>query len=219
MQRLLFCLIIFFVTSAWASPPLSPVTKYAGETSFGNYTPENAKSLKDLPAHIRLKLLAHLRTRLGPFMKQLTFSGGQIVNFQKLKRDEPNSKNYEWEVHAYDLHFDFKMPEIGIQSYTAQIELRRDGSVLEEIDLPAFATSPDKLNFFSLIKAVSVAVSHGFTRSHMRTEILYLKEVDSLVWSFSQVVADDGLIINFKNIYVSAHNGDVLKTFSSKAIR
>ena len=37
------------------------------------------------------------------------------------------------------LWFEFEMPEVGIRVYTASIALRRDGSVLREIELPPFA--------------------------------------------------------------------------------
>lgn len=186
---------------------------------MGDYEPVEPKSLLDVPTPVRLEVLNHLRDRLGSFAERLTFSGGQIVDFKRLARDEPDSKNYKWEVHAYDLHFSFQMPSAGIKSYTAQIQLRSDGSVLEEIDLPAFASAPEKLKFISLQDAFSVAAAKGFSRKDVHPEIMYFKDADSLAWKFQEIVSDDGLVIESKNIYVSAHNGAILKEFSSEGIR
>lgn len=186
---------------------------------MGSYEPDQPKSILDVPTPVRLKVLDHLHDRLGSFAERLTFSGGQIVDFERLARDEPNSKNYKWEVHAYDLHFAFEMPSIGIQSYTAQIQLRSDGSILEEIDLPAFSSSPEKLKFISLQDAATVAVANGFSRKGIHPEIVYFKDADSLAWKFQETTSDDGLIIDSKIIYVSAHNGAILKEFTSKGIR
>jgi hypothetical protein len=186
---------------------------------LGRYRPVEAHSLSEIPAPVRTKLIAHLHDRLGPFAERLIFAGGEIVDFERLAREDPGSKDIQQEIHAYDLHFSFQMPTVGIRSYTAQIRLRRDGSVLEEIDLPAFASAPEKLNFISLKDAASVAVVHGFSRNDIYPEIIYFKDADSIVWAFTEKISDDGTSLDLKNIYVSAHNGAVLKKFFSKAIR
>ena len=219
MKILAVLLLTITAITACASPHLSPISKESGSTYFGDYEPVEPDSLEEIPAPVRVKLLNHLKDRLGPFTERLTFAGGQMVDFERLAREEPDSKDFEWEVHAYDLHFTFQMPGIGIKSYTAQIELRSDGSVLEEIDLPAFASSPDKLNFISLQSAASIAVAEGYNRNKLSPEIIYFKDADSLVWKFQETTSDDGLNIEYKNIYVSAHNGKILKEFSSSAIR
>ena len=219
MKILAVLLLTITTLTACASTDLRPVSKESASTYFGDYEPIEPESLDEVPAPVRVKLLNHLKDRLGPFSDRLTFTGGQIVDFERLARDEPDSKNFKWEVHAYDLHFTFQMPDIGIKSYTAQIELRSDGSVLEEIDLPAFAHSQDKLKFISLQRAASIAVAKGYNRKTLDPEIVYFKEADSLVWKFQETTSDDGLNIEYKNIYVSAHTGAILKEFSSSAIR
>jgi hypothetical protein len=217
----LFAIFLLTITgiTACSSTHLSPISNRSGYTYFGSYKPVEPKSLAEVPAKVRLKLLNHLRDRLGSFSDRLTFAGGQIVDFERLARDQPDSKDFRWEVPAYDLHFAFQMPEIGVQSYTAQIKLRSDGSVLEEIDLPAFSTSPEKLKFISLQRAASIAVGRGYKRKHLCPQIIYFKDSDALVWEFAETTSDDGLMIEYKNIYVSAHNGEILKEFTSSAIR
>lgn len=219
MRRLAICLGTTVALAACTAVRLHPISKEPGWTYMGNYSPAEPKSLSELPDPIRLKLLTHLRDRLGSFAERLTFTGGQIVDFDRLAHDEPNSKDYQWEVHAYDLHFAFQMPSLGIASYTAQIRLRSDGSVLEEIDLPNFAKAPEKLNFISLKDAASMAIANGFSSRRLDPDILYFKEADALVWSFQETTSDDGLITRRKNIYISAHDGAVLKEFSTEGIR
>jgi len=215
----IFAICLFALIPLTASAHLAPVSKGTTSTYMGNYEPVKPRSLSEIPSPVRDKVLNHLRERLGSFTDRLTFTGGEIVDFKQLARDHPDSKKYKWEVHAYDLHFAFQMPNIGIRSYTAQIQLRRDGSVLEEIDLPAFASSPEKLNFITLEKAASVAVASGFSRKDIDPKITYFKAADALVWEFEELVSDYGLVKIYKKLYVSAHNGAVLKEFLSEAVR
>jgi hypothetical protein len=192
----------------------------AAWTWFGAYEPKNPQSLSEIPAPVRARLMAHLRSRLGVgFVERLEFTGGQVIDFAELRRVDPDSKDYKWEVPAYILDFAFKMSEAGIASYTVQISLRSDGSVLEEIGLPKFAASPGKLALTPLSEAIDVAVSRGFARDQMDVDLRYDEKIDSLVWTFDQKVADDGVLIDFMKIDVSAHTGEVLKVYESQAIR
>ncbi|GHC13084.1 hypothetical protein GCM10010080_30750 [Thermomonas carbonis] len=185
---------------------------------LGRYDPIESKSLSDVPEQVRLKVLDHLRKRLGPFADRLKFTGVRIVDFDRLAHDEPSSKDYHYEVYAYDLQFEFQMRSVGIDSYTAQIKLRSDGSILQEIDLPAFAESPEKLGFISLEHAASIASSKGYEHKALYPQIVYLEETDSLAWKFQEKIPDDGLVTQSKVIFVSAHNGEVLLKGTSSSI-
>lgn len=194
--------------------------KYPGWTYMGEYEPANPSSLDELQQNIREKVVEHLKSRLGEdFFRKLRFTGGQVVDFTELYRVNPRAKHYEWTVHAYDLHFEFTMPNKGIKSYTAQIKLNSDGSVLSEIDLPDFARHPEKLNFTSIAKVKRVAEKAGFDLTEAETEIDYDLRQDSIIWRFTKVVSDDGLIIQYKNIEVDAHSGIVIRQYGSEAIR
>src|SRR5690606_2337102 len=154
----------------------------------GEYEPRKPDSLDDVPSSIRKMLEGHLIERLGKtFYSSLQFDGGQIVDYDDLLKVHPNAKNYKWEVHAYDLHFAFRKPEIGVKLYVAQIALRGDGSILHEINLPNFSSAYEKLNFVSIGDALNEAKKYGHN-SKSRIEFIYLEEFDSLVWRFSRVV-------------------------------
>jgi hypothetical protein len=220
--RTLFAIVALLATPlsyADNSPPLS-VSKWPGWTQMGPYQPVNPRSLAEIPESIRTSLIDHLKARLGEeFYQRLRFTGGQVVDFEKLRRDNPDSWNYRWEIHAYDLHFEFKMPEVGIDSYTAQIKLRRDGTVLKEIDLPNFAAEPKKLVFIPLRKILGIAQERGFDLGKASVAIEYDEGADAIQWKISEVVADDGLIVRYKNLSIHAHNGRVAKVHDTEAIR
>ena len=192
----------------------------AGWTWFGGYEPKTPQSLLEIPEPVRARLMSHLSSRLGEgFLARLEFTGGQIIDFAELRRVNPGSRDYQWEVPAYILHFAFKMPEAGIASYTSQISLRSDGSVLEEIGLPNFIASPGKLVLIPLSEALDIAVLRGFARDQTHVDLRYDEKAGSMVWTIEQKVADDGVVIDFTTIDVSAHTGEVLRVYASDAIR
>ena len=105
------------------------------------------------------------------------------------------------------------MPEIGIASYTAQITLRKDGSIIEDIDLPSFANVPEKLKIYPLQSAMQNLSKHGYNRHKVSKEITYDRRKDILVWQFSQVLFDNGVGIEIKTIEISAHDGTVVREY------
>jgi hypothetical protein len=212
-----------------ATPPA--VSKWPGWTSFGPYKPHNPRTLSEIPEPVRALVVAHLKARLGDeFYRRLEFTGGQVVDLDEFHRVHSRLKSYQWEVPAFDLHFTFRMPELGIASYTAQIKLRRDGSVLKEIDLPEFAADARKRQLVPLAAALRVAVRRVFVEAlkheplrfdpdEVSAEIDYDRRADALVWRFSQVTGDDGLRIHYRKVEVFAHTGQIARVYETWAIR
>ena len=197
-----------------------PATSGHGSIYFGDYEPKEPRSLNDLPVAVRELLRSHLKSRLGDlYYRRLKFVGGQVIDRAELLRLEPDSKDYEWEVPAYVIDFDFRIPELGLASYPAQIELRADGSVIKEIDLPAFGSDLGKQAFFPFTKALEVALKRGFDRDGIKATLKFSERFNSLVWDFREVSGDDGLVIKSETLLVSAHTGEVLDTGVSEAIR
>jgi hypothetical protein len=222
MQRIAAVVVLLMVSigSAWCSPPQS-VTRYPALRYYSGGLYEAAKphSLAEIPESIRLGLVAHLRTRLGnDFYRRLQFSGGQVVNIHELHRVYPDSINFRWEVPAYDLLFTFHMSEIGLDSYTAEIQLRANGSVLQELDLPDFADDPGKLHFTTLGEALLTAESKGFDPGKVAAQIAYDSKADALIWRLSAVSFFDGLVTKFENIDIYVDSGKVAKVYTTAAI-
>jgi hypothetical protein len=120
-------------------------------------------------------MLEHLRHRLGDsFFESLRFCGGQIVDKDELYRVSSTYREYELDVFAYRLIFEFRLPEKGIEYYKAPVEFRLDGSVKQEISLPEIRESPDLAEFVSLKDALRTAAANGFDVSKCFARITYL---------------------------------------------
>jgi len=216
------CLLValLLMPPARAAAPTETADKGGGVTYYGDYVPAPVHTLADLPPTVRERLLAHLRDRVGPaFASRLQFDGGEAIDLARLRVVEPDSRNYQWEVPAYELRFVFREPAAGIGRYVVELSLRKDASVIREADIPAFARSPEKLRFFPLQSAWSVAERNGIVRARATVELRYDRGHDLILWRFSQPSADDGVVITFTRVDVSAHDGAIVGAGTSKAIR
>ncbi|MDP1588915.1 MAG: hypothetical protein Q8M07_14290 [Prosthecobacter sp.] len=183
-------------------------------------------SLKALPAGVLVKLQAHLKSRLGPeFYALLKFSSGRQADAAEMRRAHTSKDASDFRM--YDVQFTWSLPDSGIESYVAQIGLREDGSVFEEIDLPAFATKKGALPLVPLKKAKEVARQHGFTKASFETTMGYDRQADALFWRFSRPAGDDFFPFDpaprsggqhFYNLEISAHDGSVIRKHLSRAI-
>lgn len=210
--------------------------------SFGNYQPKEPKSLADIPLPVLERLTEHLKRRLGGVQyANLKFAGGQLIDAKELRRTEPNSKNYKWEIPAYILHFDLELPGTPKLIFPAEIWLRSDASTIREINLPAYANSTDKQVFHSFKELMSTIARKGFLEKNMAYELEYNEDgtivkkglfeknmtvrleynekFDTLAWEFTKTVSDDGYTKEMKSISVNAYSGKIIKTWKSRAIR
>src|SRR5262245_36024942 len=159
---ILITALVAFAIQAIAGEGQPKVHKYAGFPSMGAYEPPAPTNWASIPEPARSRIIKHLKDRFGAeFFNKLTLVGGQVVDFKALRKQEPNSKDYKWEVHAYRLHLRLSLPEDGIEFYDAIIECRSDGSVIEEIDLPETAKFPERAKFISTTKAFQIAKEKG----------------------------------------------------------
>ena len=204
--------------SAQAELPTS-VSRGASSLEYSaNYEPAAATSLEAISWQVKQRVVRHLQRRLGEaFYKQLSFAGGDIVDKAKLYAADPAARDYAWEIPAYRLHFAFRMPEAGIERYVATIELRADGSIINDITLPCYSCHPEKLKFVALPDATAVAVAHGMSETAASVKLDYSPEVDSLVWIYSQRVAEAG-VANYDDLVIDAHSGAVVRRSVSEAI-
>jgi hypothetical protein len=159
---------------------LAPASVDAGYTYYGPYHPRKLVALAELPAGILVDIEEHLRARLGDVYGELRFKDGEAIDRRELLRVNPNAANYRWEVPAYTLHFTWDAPVQGVARYHADIDLRADGSVLKEIDLPAFGKFARKRSLVSLDRARTIVDAKTYEGAWV--ELLYSSERDSLFW-------------------------------------
>jgi hypothetical protein len=212
-------LMIVTIGNAWSNPPQSvskaPALRYYNPTSPDDVI--NPHIFAAVPEPIRRRVFAHLQRRLGSdFCRRLEFSGGQVVDIHKFRRTNPE---FRWEVPAYDLLFTFHMPEIGLDSYTAEIQLRSDGTVLKEIDLPDFADYPGKIQFTTLALTLQTAKAEGFDPNKVSAQIKYDSNADVLMWQLTEVTHADNSGIQFKNIDIRVDSGKVAKVYNTTLVQ
>ncbi len=229
-----FAILLLVLLSPWvlseasAAPPFhgSLFTPVSSQTAIGPpctdpvayypYEPRELKAWTDVTSEVREAVAAHLKKRLGDnFYDRLKFVGGEAVNLDELHRALPASQKFRQEVPTYLLWFEFEMPEVGIRVYTASMALRRDGSVLREIDLPPFATEPEKLKIAPLAGVAAELVSRGVIDAKATTVSIAYHEKDAqIVWHFEQALSGRGPVVNVRNIDVNANTGAVMRRYT-----
>ena len=211
---ILFFILISFCAGrgATAAPPFhgtlfTPVEKNnaigppnADAAAYYPYQPRELRELTDVASAVRETLATHLSERLGTaFYARLKFAGGEAVNLDELHRMLPASRKFSREVPTYLLWFEFEMPEVGIRVYTASIALRRDGSVIREIDLPPFAREPGKLRFAPLAEVSARLAAEGAIDEKTTTvNIAYDPKSAQMIWHYEQALPGESTVVNVR---------------------
>ncbi|MFZ6731710.1 hypothetical protein ACO0LG_07295 [Undibacterium sp. Ji42W] len=84
-----------------------------------------------------------------------------MIDAKELRKKEPNARDYQWEIPAYILQFDFELSGTPKVIFPVEISLRSDASIIEEMNLPAYANSTEKQVFHSFRELTSVIARKG----------------------------------------------------------
>lgn len=210
-SRTAICLAMF-VLCLGITVQAQKLTKRVGSVSLYPYSPKSVDSLDQLPKEIVSKLQTHLIDRLGKdFYSRLKFAYGLIVDFDELRRVDPNA-NFQWEVFAYTAEFAFSMPDVGIKKYEAVIWLNKDGKIIREIDLPNISKNRDKAIIIPVKQAIKISKKNKFHQQHV--ELVYHLEEDSIAWKMVRQDKDGSIWW----LYISAHDGKILEKVGMKGI-
>lgn len=184
------------------------------------------QKLSEIPVPIRARLEAHLKSKLGEiFYRKVKFGWGSWVNLESLKRESP--KDYEWNqpMGAYDLVFWFSDSSKGLKAFYFKLVLNDDGSIREDLNLPAIAANPEKAQIISCKEAYAVAVNQGFPRDSLSARFDYSEDEKSFVWIVTDIRAtepDDPLVVigkgTYKHIEINANTGSVVKIYKETII-
>lgn len=188
------------------------------------YKPPNLQSLDQIPTMVRQKLDRHLNERLTEAVYgRLRFSVGQFIDSREIERiHSQQQKLYPGSaprvIPSYELCFTYENPAAGIKSFAAEIQLREDGGVVEDIRLPSFRNSPEKRKLIGLDDAKKIALERiksmfGREASINGVELNYRREDDAIVWVFSKTLEyKEHYFGHFYRVEVSAHDGRVLSS-------
>ena len=177
------------------------------------YQPRKIVSLGELPAGIQAKAKTELTARVGEeFLRRLHFAGGEIVDLDELHRVNPASRRFSPAVPTYLLRFDFSSPEVGIRRYTVSLVMRRDGSLLRGIDVPAVGTEPAKLGLKPLPEVSAEMARRGLIDPATTTAtVTYDRARDALVWHFEQTLPGSGPEVKTRVVDVDARSGNIVR--------
>lgn len=185
----------------------------AGSYYMGD-APRPLNSLADLPVPLSRQVEAHLLARLGAvFYQELHFTGGRAADPADARWKDKAGE----EACAYELFFELNRPAAGLTSYMALLSLKRDGSILHEIDLPAVARFPDKLKIISLGQARAIARRRGFDGADS-VEIKYDPVRDVLGWCFSKQGEMGHQGLHIRVLEILAHDARMVREYDSFAI-
>lgn len=201
-----FCLLAFLSSAFAADRSLTSVTKEQKKLDD-----QNIRLFTDLPPSIS-SYTFEVATGREVLSAPAICAGGHVADPFVLRRVKSHLRPGESEPAAYLLQFQFQMPEIGIASYTVQMDLLEDGRVKTEIDLPAFSADPRKLHFIPLFKAIEIAKKNGFNSPDLEAGIGYDERRDDLHWYFLKSAAYVEHPEATWVIEIDAHSGKVHKS-------
>lgn len=196
------------VREGQASGPLPPEP-----VPYYPYEPRKIQTWQEVPAEVRARAEAHVRERVGAdFYRRLRFVGGQFVDVTELHRVNPASRQFRMEPPAYLLRFEFALGLAGIRRYVASVGLRQDGSLSEELNLPAFAANPAKLALRPLAEVRDEAIRQRLIDPAMATAtVAYDRTRDEFLWHFEQPLPGDGPEVRVRTVEMNAHTGALVR--------
>jgi hypothetical protein len=190
----------------------------SGETIYLGYAPPAIENLLVLPAHVRERLDGYLTARLGQDqLRKLHFHGGRTIDRDAAIAAYPGTVDFQWELPAYELAFRYERPEAGVRSFLVGLRLRADGTPIEDLPLPAFASEPARRAIVPFAQACKTAAAQGFAESEV--DLVYSKERGALFWRFRRVVHDKKWVIEYEELELDAHTGSFLRRVPNTGFR
>ncbi|MGI4885667.1 MAG: hypothetical protein ACRYFR_11975 [Janthinobacterium lividum] len=184
-----------------------PLVWDCGTPSFGLYAPHVSSSLTELPDFIQKKLATYLIDRLGnAYYSRTQFSGGRVVDINRLHKVEPNSLNYQWTVHNYYLCFSIA------DTLGGSMAMDSTGRVTVGLGFPAIGHDASKAEVITKKEAIKIAKSSkGYKRRKTTVAFDYDNENDCFEWTFRNCKYK-GINVSCSILHIAAHTGQVLRT-------
>ena len=226
MMRILavvtFAFVAYWVWQEWSQPNINALLKLQdkrlgklSETYVGaresiptlqNYKTTKLNVLEDIPPPILAKLHSHLSDRLGPeYGRILQFSDGEVFDVADILRSYPSLEKAKADLPAFSIRYCVKIPNVHL-CYRAGIDLRADGSVLQEINLPPLGAYPQRIQVKKNLDVLNIAEAHRLRQSEPLNGcgFAYSALAERFLYCFSQPIADEGAVAYFMYLYFDA---------------
>ncbi len=217
-----FAFVAYWVWLEWSQPNIEALLKLQdkrlgklSETYVGaresiptlqNYKTTKLNVLEDIPPPILAKLHSHLSDRLGPeYGRMLQFSDGEVFDVADILRSYPSLEKAKADLPAFSIRYCVKIPNVHL-CYRAGIDLRADGPVLQEINLPPLGAYPQRIQVKKNLDVLNSAEAHRLRQSEPldRCGFAYSALAERFLYCFSQPIADNGVVKYFMYLYFDA---------------
>lgn len=183
-------LILIFVTNIYSLSAQSERTidKKGSNIYYGHYS-KKIDSEKDLPINVQYNLKGYLTKILPSIIDSISFSHGQIIDLEKMFKEEPKTYDRTRIIPKYELTFYLKIKSIGIKNYNLEIGLDEYGQILET-NWPKETLSFN--NFKSLTEIETFALNHAKNKKidykSYEVDLVYEKDTDKLFWIVNLII-------------------------------
>ncbi|OXA70454.1 hypothetical protein B0A67_15675 [Flavobacterium aquidurense] len=182
MKQLLVILILTASINSLSAQTEKIIDKKSGNIYYGHFS-KKINSEKDLPKNVQSNLKGYLNKILPSMIDSIKFSHGQIIDLEKMFKEEPVTFNKMRIVPKYELTFYLKNKSIGIKNYNLEIGLDEYGQILET-NWPKETLLLN--NFKSLTEIETIALNHAKNKKidykSYDVNLVYEKDIDKLFW-------------------------------------
>ncbi len=173
------------------------------------------ESIDSLPADVQNKLDVYLANWVGKTYKSiLNFKHAYVFDIDEIHSKDPDSLNYQWEIPKYSFSYCVNLPGV-VPCYVAGLEMRGDGTILKDINLPPLSIHPDRMKLLSEAEVFKTALKQNFYpdipfNNHdfsISGNLGYSRRAERFLYSFSKTTeqgSGSGAVTNF---YYDAQTG------------
>jgi len=161
------------------------VNDHEGVTYYDDFS-KNLSSLNKLPRIIVYNIQNLIKTSMGEFSPDVTFSNGQIVDLKRYFAHNKDVSSYMWIVPKYDLNFNLTDTSMGFKNYTLNINTDKYGQIIDinwprrGYDHKSVFVSRDSIKKFALAEAKRL----NFNLINYKVDFYYSKRDEKFLWQF-----------------------------------
>jgi len=198
----------------YVSPGRKADSNPCGERMY-SYRQKSILAIAEMPENIQAKLKSLLLNRVGDtFYKRLMLNLGQefdIDVYNKLYHTTLVPGYYI--PPAYSLCMSVLDTATCQEIYSFRINMNRDGSLIDSLDIPDIKRDPAKAGIINKIRATEIAKTKGITNGNIKG--YFDAKRGSVIWQFHQtdIVGPTENNAVFTTLNIDAHSG---KTFGKK---
>ncbi len=184
MKTAIIVVFLYLSHVSYAQPAM--VVKPMGTFASYNSHSDDVSSLDRIPAEIRDSATSILKHYMGDeLMKNLSFSIAKVIDTAKYLRVE-YAQYVPANIPKYDLYYTLKIPQIGIEGFTVELRLSKNGKPLkltwprQGVKSQSVFLPRDSIRAFALNKAKD----WGIPNEKYEVDFKYDEQAQKFIWAF-----------------------------------